>query len=74
VVDAFDAMTTGRAYRPPMTPAAALDELQREAGIQFDGELVRVFLRTFSDLKLLPISTPIAVGALHEAAVAALTR
>ncbi len=74
VVDAFDAMTTGRAYRPAMTPVAALEELHREAGVQFDGELVRVFERTFSDLRLLPISTPISVGALHEAAVAALSR
>ena len=74
VVDAFDAMTTGRAYRPPRSPAAALDELRREAGVQFDPHLVEVFARTFSDPGQLPITTPIAVGALHEAAVAALSR
>ena len=31
------------------------------------------FERTFADVTLLPIATPIAVGALHEAAVAALS-
>jgi putative two-component system response regulator len=73
VVDAFDAMTTGRAYRPPRSPAVALEELQREAGIQFDPELVLAFQRTFADLNALPIPTPTAVGALHDAALAALT-
>jgi putative two-component system response regulator len=74
VVDAFDAMTTGRAYRPARPPAAALEELHHEAGIQFDGELVAAFERTFPDLARLPISTPTAVGALHDAAAAALAR
>jgi len=74
VVDAFDAMTTGRAYRPARAPAAALEELRREAGSQFDGRLVEVFERAFPDLRQLPISTPVSVGALHEAAIAALAR
>jgi cyclic di-GMP phosphodiesterase len=74
VVDAFDAMTTGRAYRPPRPPAAALEELHREAGVQFDGELVSAFERTFPDLAGLPIATPTVVGALHDAAAAALAR
>ena len=32
VVDAFDAMTTNRAYRPSRTPADAVEELRRCAG------------------------------------------
>jgi putative two-component system response regulator len=74
VVDAFDAMTTGRAYRPPLPTAAVLDELHAESGRQFDPSVVAAFEQTFADVARLPIATPIAVGALHEAALAALSR
>jgi response regulator RpfG family c-di-GMP phosphodiesterase len=74
VADAFDAMTTGRPYISARTPQAALEELRSEAGKQFDPDLVAAFERTFGDVTLLPIPTPISVGALHEAAVAALAR
>jgi putative two-component system response regulator len=56
VVDAFDAMTTSRAYRAPRTPCAAVDELRRCAGTHFDAEAVDAFLRAFSDVSALPIS------------------
>lgn len=74
VVDAFDAMTTGRAYRPPMAAAGVMGELHREAGRQFDPVVVTAFERAFDGGTSLPIATPIAVGALHDAAVAALSR
>jgi putative nucleotidyltransferase with HDIG domain len=57
VVDAFDAMTTSRAYRAPRTPSAAVDELRHCAGTHFDAEVVDAFLRAFSDVSALPIST-----------------
>ncbi|MGA2015159.1 MAG: diguanylate cyclase [Solirubrobacteraceae bacterium] len=40
VCDAFDAMASDRSYSPPMTVGAALAELQRCAGTQFDPEVV----------------------------------
>jgi diguanylate cyclase (GGDEF)-like protein len=40
VVDAFDAMTSDRPYRRAMPTAGALAELRREAGTQFDAEVV----------------------------------
>jgi diguanylate cyclase (GGDEF)-like protein len=43
VADAFDAMTTGRPYRSPMTVAEALEELRQNACTQFDPESVEVF-------------------------------
>jgi putative two-component system response regulator len=55
VVDAFDAMTTNRAYRPPRTPAEAIDELQRCAGAHFDAEVVGAFTSAFRDVTALPI-------------------
>jgi diguanylate cyclase (GGDEF)-like protein len=43
VVDAFDAMTSDRAYRKAMSEAAALAELHRHAGTQFDPNVVDAF-------------------------------
>jgi HD-GYP domain-containing protein (c-di-GMP phosphodiesterase class II) len=40
VADGFDAMTTGRPYRPPRSVADALEELRRGAGAQWDGAMV----------------------------------
>ena len=42
VVDAFDAMTSGRPYRESWTHDVALLELQRCAGSQFDPDVVAV--------------------------------
>jgi HD-GYP domain-containing protein (c-di-GMP phosphodiesterase class II) len=39
-VDALDAMTHVRPYRPARPLAEALDELRREAGKQFDPRIV----------------------------------
>ena len=36
VADAFDAITSARAYRPARAPAFAIDELQRGSGAEFD--------------------------------------
>jgi diguanylate cyclase (GGDEF)-like protein len=43
VCDAFDAMTTDRAYCAAMDEAAALEELRRCAGTQFDASVVEHF-------------------------------
>jgi putative two-component system response regulator len=56
VVDAFDAMTTNRAYRPSRTPVDAIDELRRCAGTHFYPPVVDAFLRAFSDVSALPIT------------------
>jgi putative nucleotidyltransferase with HDIG domain len=45
VADAYDAMTSDRAYRGRLTPQEAVTELKRCAGTQFDPEVVRVFAR-----------------------------
>ncbi|HUK64601.1 MAG TPA: HD domain-containing phosphohydrolase [Dongiaceae bacterium] len=45
VVDAFEAMTLGRAHRSPLSEMAALNELVRLAGSQFDPAVVEAFER-----------------------------
>jgi diguanylate cyclase (GGDEF)-like protein len=45
VADAYDAMTSDRAYRGRLTPRAAVEELERCAGSQFDPQIVEVFAR-----------------------------
>jgi response regulator RpfG family c-di-GMP phosphodiesterase len=57
VADAYDAMTTNRAYRPPRNGPAAVDELRREAGSHFDPEVVAAFLRAHPDLGIHPVHT-----------------
>ncbi len=44
ICDAYNAMTEGRPYRPPLGREQALEELRRGAGSQFDPELVRTFV------------------------------
>jgi diguanylate cyclase (GGDEF)-like protein len=43
VADAYDAMTSDRAYRGRLTPRDAIEELVRCAGTQFDPEIVAAF-------------------------------
>jgi putative two-component system response regulator len=61
VADAFDAMTTGRPYRPQRTVADALEEMRRGAGTQWDSAVVDVFLSMCRETTQLPIATPPAV-------------
>jgi diguanylate cyclase (GGDEF)-like protein len=51
VCDAFDAMTGGRPYRGPVDCRAALQELQRCAGTQFDPRVVDVFMEAYGALE-----------------------
>jgi putative nucleotidyltransferase with HDIG domain len=45
--DCFDAMTTDRPYRKGLSVQAALDEIQKMAGTQFDGNVVEAFVRAY---------------------------
>jgi diguanylate cyclase (GGDEF)-like protein/putative nucleotidyltransferase with HDIG domain len=46
IADAYDTITSERVYKKPRTPEAALLEIERCAGAQFDPELARAFVET----------------------------
>jgi putative nucleotidyltransferase with HDIG domain len=52
VADAFDAITSARAYRPARAASDALQELWRHAGSQFDAEVVHALGATIPTLQL----------------------
>ena len=63
LVDAFDAMTTDRSYRRALDQTAAIEELERCAGSQFDPEVVRVFVEAWRDGSLADASLRTAQAA-----------
>jgi HD-GYP domain-containing protein (c-di-GMP phosphodiesterase class II) len=44
VVDAYDAMTSRRPYREPLSQEDAIEEISKNAGTQFDPQVVEAFL------------------------------
>ena len=56
VADAFYAMTTDRPYRKALSQDKALEEIRKNAGSQFDPEVVEVFLSTIKELPIVKTS------------------
>jgi len=52
ILDAFDAMTSPRPYRTPVSVEEALAEIENCSGIRYDPALVQVFKRVIAGLKL----------------------
>ncbi len=59
IIDAYDSMTMQQVYREPMSREAALAEIFRQSGIQFDPRLVR----SFADVVLNPKSNVMELAA-----------
>ncbi|MFZ5907606.1 MAG: HD domain-containing phosphohydrolase [Nitrospirota bacterium] len=53
IADAFGAMTTDRPYRKALTTNQAVDELRKYAGIQFDPDIVHIFLSVLREKGIL---------------------
>ncbi|SET50104.1 diguanylate cyclase (GGDEF) domain-containing protein [Natronincola peptidivorans] len=51
IADAYDVMIHGRAYKKPMEPNEALQEIKNCAGTQFDSKLVEIFLKVMNNIK-----------------------
>ncbi len=50
IADAYDAMTNKRPYRLPVPKEKAVEEIRKNAGVQFDPELVKVFIKILPKL------------------------
>ncbi len=57
VADSFDAMTSLRPYRPPLSLQQAVQELEDCKGRQFDPQVVEAFVAAFPDAASLPVAT-----------------
>lgn len=69
IADAYDAMTTMRAYRAPLRPDRAISVLLRESRKAFDPTLVKVFINM---LGIYPVGTVVRlstgeIGVVYEA-------
>jgi len=51
VADAFEAMVYGRPYRERMTFDAAIKEIKKKSGTQFDPKVVEAFLKALKNIK-----------------------
>jgi len=73
VADAFDAITSARAYRPARAASDGLRELWRCAGAQFDAEVVHALAKALPDLDRVPatesatrpVAVPVSLRALR---------
>jgi putative nucleotidyltransferase with HDIG domain len=51
VADAYDAMTSSRAYRPAFNKEKAIEELRKNSGTQFNPKIVEAFLQALQEEK-----------------------
>ncbi len=61
VADAYDAITSDRAYQPALPPAMAIAEITAHSGTQFDPSVVEAFLMIATSGQL-PLQLPIRPG------------
>ncbi len=59
VADTFDAMTSTRAYREAIKDEIALEEILKNAGKQFDPEVVEAFKRVYLKMKTIYYDMPL---------------
>jgi hypothetical protein len=70
IADAYDAMTHDRPYKRAVGHDAAIEELRRHAGTQFDPQLVTLFCDLFARQAPMPDPTVLAMGVSEDEAIA----
>ena len=55
VVDAYDAMTNDRAYRKALGTEEAIEEIERNAGTQFDPKIAKIFVEILKEELILTL-------------------
>ena len=70
VADVFDALTHERPYKPAWEPEDAVEEIQRQAGTQFDPVVVTAFLQVQREHELVRLTdNQLQRGALRASAL-----
>ena len=72
IADAYDAMTHDRPYKRAISHGAAIEELRRHAGTQFDPELVTLFCDLFARIAPAPDPSVLAMGVSEDEAADAI--
>jgi diguanylate cyclase (GGDEF)-like protein len=62
IADAYDAMTNDRPYKRALSHDMAIKELRRQAGTQFDPELVGLFCDLYADAAPVPDASVLAMN------------
>ena len=70
IADAYDAMTHDRPYKQAIGHEAALRELRRHAGTQFDPELVQLFCDLYTEAAPQPDATITLIASLDQSHLA----
>ena len=73
VADAFDAITSARAYRRARPASQAVRELSRHSGTQFDADIIQALVAVLPSLKL-PAQSDVATPASQRRRLAIVTR
>jgi putative two-component system response regulator len=58
LADSYDAMTSDRPYRSGLSPHRVEEEIEKNAGTQFDPEIVELFLKHFKNGQAFPTLCP----------------
>ena len=58
VADVFDALSHRRSYKEAWSPEQAFEEIEKEAGRQFDPEIVSAFLQIKSRISAILLAYP----------------
>ncbi len=55
IIDAFEAMVSDRPYRPALAIEAAVEELKKNSGTQFDPNMLEKFVHSVKTQKIVPL-------------------
>lgn len=59
VADSYDAMSSRRPYRPPLSSATIIEQLQRYSGSQFDPDVANIFINLIEEGEVPPYENAI---------------
>jgi diguanylate cyclase (GGDEF)-like protein len=68
IADAYDTITSDRTYKKARSPQAAVAEIERCAGAQFDPQLVRIFIEAVREFSKAPVTAALTAARAQDSA------